>query len=320
YPYYHLADGAILLVDASEGPLPQTRFVLQKAFAAGLKMMVVVNKIDRKDARVDEVLDEIYELFFDLDANDEQIEFPVVYAVGRDGIVKNEMNEPDGNMGILLDKIVDDMPGAEYESDEILQILVSDLGYSDYLGRLAIGKIFNGTINNNEQLVCIGAGGEIKPLKVSKLQAYEGLSLKEVNRAEMGDIVLISGADEIRIGDTISKKDAPKALKRIKVDEPTVSMKFSANTSPMAGKEGSIVQASKIYERLYKETLRNVAIRLEETDDKDAFLVKGRGEFQLAILIETMRREGFELSVGRPEVIVKKDANGKVLEPVEHLL
>ncbi|AEI13916.1 GTP-binding protein TypA [Flexistipes sinusarabici DSM 4947] len=314
-----MADGAILLVDASEGPLPQTRFVLQKAFAAGLKMMVVVNKIDRKDARVDEVLDEIYELFFDLDANDEQIEFPVVYAVGRDGIVKNEMNEPDGNMGILLDKIVDDMPGAEYESDEILQILVSDLGYSDYLGRLAIGKIFNGTINNNEQLVCIGAGGEIKPLKVSKLQAYEGLSLKEVNRAEMGDIVLISGADEIRIGDTISKKDAPKALKRIKVDESTVSMKFSANTSPMAGKEGSIVQASKIYERLYKETLRNVAIRLEETDDKDAFLVKGRGEFQLAILIETMRREGFELSVGRPEVIVKKDANGKVLEPVEHL-
>jgi len=314
-----MADGAILLVDASEGPLPQTRFVLQKAFAAGLKMMVIVNKIDRKDARVNEVLDEIYELFFDLDASDDQIEFPVLYAIGREGIVKNGMEEPDGNMGILLDKIIDEMPGSEYESDEILQILVSDLGYSDYLGRLAIGKIFNGKISNNEQLVCIGEGGEINPLRVSKLQAYEGLSLKEVNRAEMGDIVIISGADEIRIGDTISKKDTPKALKRIQVDEPTVSMKFSANTSPMAGQEGNIVQASKIYERLYKETLRNVAIRLEETDDKDAFLVKGRGEFQLAILIETMRREGFELSVGRPEVIVKKDENGKVLEPVEHL-
>ncbi len=313
-----MADGAVLLVDASEGPLPQTRFVLQKALSGKLKMMVIVNKIDRKDARVSEVLDEIYELLFDLDADDEQIEFPLLYAVGRDGIVKENMNDPDGDMGILLDKIVEEMPPPEYNSEDKFQMLVSDLGYSDYLGRLAIGKIFNGSVRYNDSLVRIGAEKEVSSLKVSKLQSYEGLSLVETDMAEKGDIVVISGIDNVKIGDTICKKDNPEPLKRIYVDEPTVSMKFSANTSPLAGREGKIVQASKIYERLHRETLRNVALKLEDTDEKDAFLVKGRGEFQLAILIETMRREGFELSVGRPEVIVKKE-NDEIKEPIEHL-
>jgi len=313
-----MADGAVLLVDASEGPLPQTRFVLQKALSRKLKIMVIVNKIDRKDARVNEVLDEIYELLFDLDADDEQIEFPLLYAVGRDGIVKENIDDPDGDMGILLDKILEEMPPPEYMHEDKFQMLVSDLGYSDYLGRLAVGKIFNGSVKHNDTLVCIGSENEVNPLKVSKLQSYEGLSLIETNMAEKGDIVVISGIDNVKIGDTICKKEDPEPLKRIYVDEPTVSMKFSANTSPLAGREGKIVQASKIYERLHKETLRNVALKLEDTGENDMFVVKGRGEFQLAILIETMRREGFELSVGRPEVILKKE-NNEVVEPIEHL-
>lgn len=313
-----MADGAILLVDASEGPLPQTRFVLQKAFSLGLKVIVVVNKIDRKDARVNEVLDEIYELFIDLDANDEQIDFPVLYAVGREGIAKKNMEDPDGDLSILFKTILDEIPAPAYVEDEKFQMLVSDLGYSDYLGRLAIGKVVNGTLKPNESLVCINEKNQAIPLRVSKIQSYCGVNLEEVTVAEPGEIIIISGIEDVKIGDTICTAEFPKALKRISVDEPTVSMKFTINTSPLAGREGKLVQSSKIYERLLKETLRNVAIKLEDTEEKDAFIVKGRGEFQLAILIESMRREGFELNVGRPKVIMKKE-NGRITEPVEHV-
>ncbi len=313
-----MADGAILLVDSSEGPLPQTRFVLQKALASGLKIIVVINKIDRNDARPKEVLDEIYELFFDLDATDEQIDFPLLYAVGREGIIKKELEHENGDMGILLDTILKEINPPSYTDGEPFQMLVSDLGYSDYLGRLAIGKVFNGTVKQNDNLICINSKNELLPLKVTKIQSYSGTTLKESGISETGDIIVISGIDNVKIGDTICKADKPKALKRVRVDEPTVSMKFTINTSPFAGKEGKYLQATKIKERLFKETLRNVAVKLEETDDRDTFLVKGRGEFQLAILIETMRREGFELSVGRPEVIIKME-KGKKLEPMEHV-
>jgi GTP-binding protein len=313
-----MADGAILLVDASEGPLPQTRFVLQKAFKLGLKIIVVINKIDRKDARAKEVLDEIYELFFDLDATDEQIDFPVLYAIGKEGIVKRNLEDANSDLTILFDEIVKVIPAPTYENMENFQMLVSDLGYSDYLGRLAIGKIFNGKVKNNDSLVCINEKNQTIPLRVSKIQSYEGLNLVDIDVAEPGDIVVISGIEDVKIGDTICAAANPVPLKRISVDEPTVAMKFTINTSPLSGREGKLVQSSKIKERLIKESLRNVAIKIEEADDKDSFIVKGRGEFQLAILIESMRREGFELCVGRPEVILKNE-NGKVLEPIEHV-
>ncbi len=313
-----MADGALLLVDASEGPLPQTRFVLEKTLKAGLKVIVVVNKIDRDDARVSEVLDEIYDLFIDLDASEEQLGFPLIYAIGRDGIAQTSLEEPGKNLQVLFDTIVSEIPPPEYSPGEPFQMLVADLDYSDYLGRLAIGKVFNGTANANEKLICLTESGGRIPLKVSKLQIYEGLRLVESQTADPGEIVVLSGIEDVRIGDTISTGDSLKALPRITVDEPTVSMRFMMNKSPFSGKEGKIVQASKIKERLIKETLRNVAIRLEETPDKDSFIVKGRGEFQMAIIVETMRREGFELCVGRPEVIYKSK-NGKKLEPIERL-
>lgn len=313
-----MTNGALLLVDASEGPLPQTRFVLKKALKAGLTIIVVINKIDRNDARPNEVLNEIYDLFIDLDATDNQLEFPLLYAIGRDGIVKKSLDDKEENLNLLFDTILDNIPAPSYDPEEPFQMLVSDLDYSDYLGRLAIGRMSNGHVKFNDNLVCINENNEPVPLKISNLKVYDGLDLKEVKTAGAGDIVILSGIENVRIGDTICTKENPKALKRIKVDEPTVSMKFTINNSPFAGKEGKYVQSSRIYERLVKETLRNVAIRVEETEDKESFLVKGRGEFQMAILIETMRREGFELCVGRPEVIYKYE-NNKKLEPTEQL-
>ncbi len=313
-----MADGALLLVDASEGPLPQTRFVLKKTLDAGLKIIVVINKIDRKDARTEEILDEIYDLFIDLDADESQLDFPYLFAVGRDGIAQKSLEEKSENLDPLLDRIIEVIPAPSYDPEEPFQMLVSDLGYSDYLGRLAIGKISNGQTKSNDKLVCINENGEHIPLRISKLQNHQGMILKEVKLAEPGDIIVLSGIENVTIGDTICTKDSPKPLERITVDEPTVSMKFTTNISPFSGKEGKIVQSSKIRERLIKETLRNVAIQVEETESRDIFLVKGRGEFQMAILIETMRREGFELCVGRPEVIFKTE-NGKKLEPMEHL-
>lgn len=313
----NMVDGAILLVDASEGPLPQTRFVLEKTFKAGIKVIVVVNKIDRKDARVEEVVNEVYDLFIDLDASEDQLEFPLIYANGKAGIAKLNMEDESKDLNVLLDTIIEELPAPTYDAEEPFQMLVSDLGYSDYLGRLAIGKIFHGTLKNNDKLICMGENGQQTPLKVSKLQIYQGVSLGEVDEVQPGEIAVLSGIEDVTIGDTICNRENPKALKRIAVDEPTVFMNFSQNKGPLAGKEGKLVQSSKIKERLKKEVLSNVSIKVEP-GPADSFIVKGRGEFQMAILIETMRREGFELCVGRPEVIFKKE-DGKLLEPIEKL-
>ena len=314
-----MADGAILLVDASEGPLPQTRFVLKKALEADLKIIVVINKIDRRDARTEEVLDEIYDLLIDMDAKDEQLEFPLLYAVGRDGIASRTLDEEGKNLHVLFDTILDMIPGPSHDPAAPFQMLVSDLGYSDYLGRLAVGKIFNGTARSKDNLVCMGEDGHSVPLKVSKLQVYEGMQLKDIDEVQPGDIVVLAGIEDVKIGDTICNQQNPKALPRIRVDEPTVSMMFSINNSPFGGKEGKYVQSSRLRERLFKETLLNVAIGVDQAEDRDSILVKGRGEFQLAILIETMRREGYEFCVGRPKVIYRYE-NGEKLEPMERLL
>lgn len=314
-----MADGAVLLVDSSEGPLPQTRFVLKKTLEAGLNVIVVINKIDRKDARPDEVLNEVYDLFIDLGASDDQIDFPVLYAIGRDGVAMKEIDDDRISLQPLFETIATVVPPPKTDREAPFRMLVSDLGYSDYLGRLAIGKIHSGKVKSNEGLVFINESGSSINAKASSIQAYAGLSLVPVDMAEAGDIIVISGIEGIKIGDTIASKDSnAEPLPRITIDEPTVSMKFTINDSPLVGQEGKWVQSSKIIERLRKETLRNVAIAVDETDEKDTFIVKGRGEFQMAILIETMRREGFELCVGRPEVIIKYE-EGQKMEPIEHL-
>jgi GTP-binding protein len=313
-----MVDGAILLVDSSEGPLPQTRFVLKKALEGQKKVVVVINKIDRQDSRVAEVLDEIYDLFIDLDATEEQLDFTVLYAIGRDGIAKHELKDESANLFPLFDTILKELPAPKHSEEEPFQMLVADLDFSDYLGKLAIGRVANGTVKKNEQLVCINEEGEEIPLRASKVQVYEGFTMAEADEIEPGEIMILAGIDNVRIGDTICIKERPKALKRISVDEPTIAMFFYTNTSPFAGQEGKLVQPNKIKDRLYKETLSNVSLQFEETLDADRFLVKGRGELQMAVLIETMRREGFELAVGRPEVIYKEE-NGERLEPIEHV-
>ncbi|MDC7239592.1 MAG: translational GTPase TypA [Spirochaetales bacterium] len=313
-----MVDGVVLLVDASEGPLPQTRFVLSKALQAGLAVVVVINKIDRADARPNEVLNEVYDLLIDLDAHEDQLECPVLFADGRSGIAKKELADETDNLHILMDTIIDEVPPPAYNDKEPFQMLVTDLSYSDFLGRLAIGKVVHGQVKSRDSLVCIKDGGVKQNLNVTKLQVYNGPTLAETEVANPGDIVVMAGIEDVHIGDTICNKDAPKALPRIAVDEPTVAMRFGPNTSPTLGQEGKLVQSSKIRERLEKETMLNVSIKFEESPDREGFLVKGRGEFQMVILIETMRREGFELCVGRPEVIFHHE-NGKVMEPIEHL-
>jgi len=312
-----MVDGAILLVDSAEGPLPQTRFVLKKALEANLKIIVVVNKIDRKDARPQAVLNEIYDLFIDLDAKDDQIEFHVVYAIGRDGIAKGSLESEANDLTYLFEAIISEVPGPSYNPDEPFQMLVSNLGYSEYLGRLAIGRVMHGKLGGGEALICMQAEDSI-PVKVSAIQTYKGLRFDDAESAEPGDIVVIAGVDDVQIGDTICTKAAPARLKRITVDEPTISMTFSINSSPLAGTEGKYVQSKKIGERLQKETLHNVALKVEPGEQGENFIVKGRGEFQMVILIETMRREGFELSVGHPQIIYKQQG-GELLEPIEHL-
>ena len=311
-----MVDGVILLVDAAEGPLPQTRFVLKKALEDRLKVIVCLNKIDRSDARPEEVLNEIYDLFIDLDADDDQIEFPVLYLIAKDGIAKEKPDDPDSDLSLLFDLICKEMPAPDCDPEKNFQMLVANLDYSDYLGRLAIGRVFNGVVKSRDSLVRVDAEGNAKPLNVTKLQVYEGLEVAPVDEVQAGDIVILSGLEEVEIGDTICSADAPEALKRIYVDEPTVGMEFTVNTSPLSGREGKIVQGQKIGERLYKETLFNVGLQVEKSDDSDTYIVKGRGELQLAVLIETMRREGFELTVGRPKVIMKQE-DGKTLEPIE---
>ena len=311
-----MADGAILLVDASEGPLPQTRFVLNKTLEAGLKIIVVVNKIDRNDARPWEVLDEIYDLFIDLGATEEQLDFPYLYAIGRSGIAVRNPLDSGKDLSMLFDMMLGEIPAPSFDPEKPLQMLVSDLGYSDYLGRLAIGRTRNRRIFAKDHLVCINSKGESLPLKVTKLQSYSGMACVPVESAEPGDIVILSGIENVKIGDTVCTVESPRALKRISVDEPTISMQFMTNDSPFCGMEGKYVQPTRIRDRLHKETLLNVAITMEETEEVGSFIVSGRGEFQMAILIETMRREDYELCVGRPSVIYRR-SNGKALEPIE---
>jgi len=313
-----MVDGAILLVDASEGPLPQTRFVLNKALEGGLAIVVVINKIDRPDARPVEVLSEIYDLFIDLGANEAQLDFPILYAIGKQGIAQAALDVPGTDLGPLFATILERLPPPAYTSGEPFQMLVSDLSYSDYLGRQAIGKVVNGRAVAADGLVCIGDGDRRQDLSVSQLHTYSGIKLVTTDSAEPGDIIVLSGIEDVHIGDTICARSAVKALKRLLVDEPTVAMRFFVNTSPLSGLEGKKVQSLKLHERLVKETLRNVSIQVEEAAAGGGFIVRGRGEFQLVILIETLRREDYEICVGRPEVIYKFP-EGRKQEPVEHL-
>ena len=314
-----MVDGVVLLVDSSEGPLPQTRFVLRKALEAKRSIIVVINKIDRHDARPQEVINEVYDLFIDLDATEDQLDFPLLYAIGREGIAQITLDEKGTNLAPLFDAIVKNVPGPSYDPDKPFQMLVSNLSYSDYLGRLAIGRVFNGSARKNERLGCIGEDGKALPLRVTKLQVYQGIAFEEVDEAQPGEIIILSGVENVSIGDTICTIDNPQALPRLVVDDPTISMKFMANTSPFSGKEGKLVQPQKIKERLYKEALFNVALKIEDSKEDESVLVRGRGEFQMAILIETMRREGFELCVGRPQIIYK-EIDGVQCEPIERVL
>jgi GTP-binding protein len=314
-----MVDGVVLLVDAAEGPLPQTRFVLEKALRLNLSPIIVINKVDRQDARSAEVLDEVYDLLLELSNDETLLEVPVFYAIGKTGMCGKSADKLDDNLHELMDCIIEYIPAPQFDDKEPFQMLVSDLSYSDFLGRLAIGKIINGRANMYDSLVCIEDGDVRRPLRVTKLQAYDGPTFHDATDVESGDIIVLAGVDNVSIGDTICTSASPKALPRIYVDEPTVAMLFSKNISPLSGKEGKIVAAAKIWERLQKETLRNVSIRIEKNPD-DTFTVKGRGEFQMAIIVEQMRREGFELCVGRPRTIYHTDEQGRKTEPVEYVM
>ena len=311
-----MVDGVMLLVDAAEGCLPQTRFVLRKALEARLPAIAVVNKIDRSDARPAEVVDEIYELFLDLDATDEQIEFPILYAVSREGIAKQKLEDQSENLQPLFEQIVHSIPSPKELRNDSLQLLVANLDYNDYVGRLAIGRIFSGEIKIGDYIAVVKPDRSIQKTRVSQLYVFEGLKREPVERAGFGEIVALAGIENINIGDTITTFDNPHPLPSIAVDEPTIAMIFGVNNSPFAGKEGKYVTSRQLKERLDKEILGNVAIRVEETDSPDQFKVSGRGELQLAILIEMMRREGYELQVSKPEAITRK-VEGKTLEPIE---
>jgi GTP-binding protein len=313
-----MVDGVMLLVDASEGPLPQTRYVLSKALEAKLLPILVINKIDRPDARPKEVLDEVYDLFIDLDAAEDQLDFPVLYTNAKLGTASTSLTEPGENLQPLFETILSTIPPAKGDPDGPLQILVTNLDYSDYLGRLAIARVFNGTLHNGDEVNVSRRDGSLSKTKITKLFTFNGLKRTDTEVTQVGDIVAIAGVTGITIGETITGLENPAPLPLIVIDEPTIAMQFSVNNSPMAGREGQYVTSRNLRERLDKELLTNVSIRVEETGSPDSFKVLGRGELQLAILIEMMRREGFELMVGRPE-IVTKTVDGKVLEPVEHL-
>jgi len=311
-----MVDGVMLLVDAAEGCLPQTRFVLRKALEARLPAIAVVNKIDRGDARAAEVVDEIYELFLDLDATDEQIEFPILYAVSREGIAKLKLEDESENLKPLFEQIVASIPPPRELRSDSLQLLVANLDYNDYVGRLAIGRIFSGNIKIGDQIAVVKPDRSVQKIKVSQLYVFEGLKREPVNEAGFGEIVALAGIENINIGDTITSVENPQPLPVIAVDEPTIAMIFGVNNSPFAGREGKYVTSRQLKERLDKEILGNVAIRVEETESPDQFKVSGRGELQLAILIEMMRREGYEMQVSKPEAITRK-VDGTTFEPIE---
>ena len=314
-----MVDGVMLLVDASEGPLPQTRFVLRKALERGLPPIVVLNKIDRADARPQEVLNEVYDLFIDLDATEGQIEFPVLYTNARAGFATTDLAAPAENLSALFRAIVDHVPPPRGDPAAPLQLLVANLDSSDYLGRIAIGRIFNGTVRLNDPVAVVKLDGAVQETKVTKLFAFDGLKRIEIDHAAAGDIVCLAGIDDITIGETIASPEHRIAIPPVAIDEPTVSMIFGVNTSPTAGRDGQYVTSRNIRDRLARELLGNVSIRVEDTDTPEQMKVIGRGELQLSILIEMMRREGFEIQVSRPD-IVTKEIDGVKMEPVEDLV
>ena len=313
-----MVDGAMLLVDASEGPLPQTRYVLGKALEAKLTPIVVINKIDRPDARAQEVLNEIYDLFIDLDAAEEQLDFPVLYTNAKLGIASLKLDAPGEDLRPLFDAIVETIPEPKGDPAGALQILVANLDYSDYLGRLAIARVFNGTLRTGEEVGIAKLDGSLQKTTITKLFSFSGLKRTDITETELGDIVAVAGVEGITIGETITSAENPAPLVHIAIDEPTIAMQFTVNNSPFCGREGTYVTSRNLRERLDKELLTNVSLRVEETDSTDSFKVMGRGELQLAIFIEMMRREGYELAVGKPEIVTKR-VDGKLMEPVEHL-
>jgi len=314
-----LVDGVLLLVDASEGPLPQTRYVLQKALAAKLPPIVVLNKIDRADTRPIEVLDEIYNLFIDLDATEDQLGFPVVYTNAREGVAHRALGDKSKDLLPLFEAIVNSIPAPAGDPDGILQAQVMNLDYSDYLGRIAIGRVFNGTIRRGAEVGISKLSGGLQPTKITKLFTFRGLERDEAETVSAGDIVAIAGVEGIQIGESLTDLEQPMPLAPLAIDEPTLTMVFTVNNGPLAGREGSYVTSRDLRDRLQKELLTNVSIRVEDTDSPESFRVLGRGELQLAILIETMRREGFELMVGKPEIVVRNEG-GRKLEPLELLV
>ncbi len=313
-----MVDGVMLLVDASEGPLPQTRYVLSKALEASLPPIVVINKMDRPDARPQEVLNEIYDLFIDLDATEEQIEFPVLYTNAKMGTATADPAGTGSDLQPLFEAVVKTIPPPGGDPGATLQILVTNLDYSDYLGRLAIARVFSGTLRTGEEVGIAKLDGSLEKVKITKLFSFNGLNRIDIDQTALGDIVAVAGVEGITIGETITSAESPAPLPNITIDEPTITMQFTVNTSPFAGRDGQFVTSRHIRERLQKELLTNVSIRVAETASTDSFNVMGRGELQLSILIETMRREGYELMVGKPDILTRNIA-GKLMEPVEHL-
>jgi len=314
-----MVDGVVLLVDASEGPLPQTRYVLQKALAAKLPPVVVLNKIDRTDARAKEVLDEIYDLFIDLDATEDQLDFPVIYTNAREGVAHRTQGDGSKDLLPLFETIVARIPAPAADPAATLQLQVMNLDYSEFLGRIAIARVFNGTLNRGAEVGISKLDGKIQNTKITKLFTFRGLERDEAEQVVAGDIVAIAGVEGIQIGESIINLDNPSPLEPLIIDEPTLAMIFTVNSGPLSGREGSYLTSRDLRDRLAKELLTNVSIRVEDTDTPESFRVLGRGELQLAILIETMRREGFELMVGKPEIVVRNE-NGRKLEPQERVV
>jgi len=316
-----MVDGIVLLVDAAEGCLPQTRFVLRKALELQLPAIALVNKIDRQDARPEEVVDEIYDLFIDLGANDEQIEFPILYSISREGIAKKNLADESKSLKQLFEQVVETIPAPHAVREDSLQLLVANIDYNPFVGRLAIGRIFSGEIAKNQEVAIAKRDQSLQKTRVKELFVFEGLERKTVDNAGVGEIVALAGFEDVEIGETITLPDNPRPLPVIAVDEPTISMIFGVNTSPFSGTEGKFVTSRQIKERLDRELLGNVALRVADTDSPDQFKVSGRGELQLSILIEMMRREGYELQVSKPEVITKKDeTTGETMEPFEQVV
>lgn len=314
-----MVDGVILLVDAAEGPLPQTRFVLRKALDLGLEPMVVINKIDRQDARPQEVYDEILELFIALGADYEQLDFPVYYAIGRDGIAKKTLDDPSTTLDPLFEGILKHIPPPSVDQEAPFGMVISALDWSDFVGRIAVGRILEGTVKTGDNVALIKPDGSRETARITKMYVFEGIARVETEAAGAGDIIALSGFENVYIGETIAESSRTEPLSYVNIEEPTIAMYFMVNTSPLAGREGKFVTTPKLRERLYKELRNNVSLRVEDTDSPDVFKVSGRGELQLAILIETMRREGFEFAVSRPEVLFKRTEDGGLLEPIEHV-